>query len=706
MNNENQIKYGNEEKNIEEEKSEISDEEFELFQKALSKEIVLELYSLFKLFEKNGLINYKIYIESITQIFKKYNKDKNHNFKDIFDLIFYRFQKIKCIMKNDKKVFYLINMVPQNCIETYIIVCFLTIFIKCRIIDKIKLLFELTDIDDDGFLNKSEIKQMISTINFMFCEENALINTNSSILAQSLMNIKVKEKLNKIMYDPGNLNIVLQKEKYINFDQFHNSLIKIKNYKYEIIPCFMNIKKCLYYKRIEKIIEIKSKNKHEFLRATSALSSDRPNTSNPFKRFKRNFSASNLGKIIKNVKINNDNNKIKIKKKSHLLLGIKEKNKSFRELLKESTIFSDDENENIQKKEEKSMDDRNLSSITKRIPYYNKKKDKKDKPSYIFEADFDKIKKIEVQPAILKFSNKKEEIIPEKVNISKKPINRYNSTLSSNSKELKQHMSTKDLNNKKFLNPKSNDLTKNIISFNKRGSLYPMRNTLLNNYNLHKDHHNSNFANNNNDNSNLINNSLKIHKSTNNYINNINNINKIIKKNKYNNIGIIKTNKLNKNIIKKPISSVNIFKKKILSNIQSNSQNRSKKNNNIIDNKNIRKINLNTLKYRRRNFNTIFSRNKNRKKLDTNKRINKYLSANEIIKDLDKNEEKLKHERTEYFGKELITLYKKMLKEKKEIRDMVGKYDKYDISLNFFDFKKKGFPKDYGKSIFSFNKYY
>ena len=321
------------------------------------------------------------------------------------------------------------------------------------------------------------------------------------------------------------------------------------------------------------------------------------------------------------------------------------------------------------------MDDRNLSSITKRIPYYHKKKDKKDTPSYIFEADFDKIKKIEVQPAILKFSNKKEEIIPEKVSISKKPINRYNSTLSSNSKELKHHMSTKDLNNKKFLNPKSNDLTKNIISFNKRGSLYPMRNTLLNNYNLHKDHHNSNFANNNNDNSNLINNSLKIHKSTNNYINNINNINKIIKK-------------------------------KILSNIQSKSQNRSKKNNNIIDNKNIRKINLNTLKYRRRNFNTIFSRNKNRKKLDTNKRINKYLSANEIIKDLDKNEEKLKHERTEYFGKELITLYKKMLKEKKEIRDMVGKYDKYDISLNFFDFKKKGFPKDYGKSIFSFNKYY
>ena len=173
-------------------KEQINDEEFELFQNVLSKDLVLELYSIFKLFEKKGLINYNIYMECMTQIFKKYSKNKTYNFKDIFILIFNRFQKIKCIMKNDKKVFYLTKMLPQNKIETYIIVCFLTIFIKCRIIDKIKLLFELTDIDDDGFLSKKEIKLMIATINFMFCEENSLINTNSSILAQSLMNIKVK----------------------------------------------------------------------------------------------------------------------------------------------------------------------------------------------------------------------------------------------------------------------------------------------------------------------------------------------------------------------------------------------------------------------------------------------------------------------------------------------------------------------------------
>ena len=708
----------NEENNIEEE-DKINDEEFEIFQNVLSKELVLELYSIFKLFEKKGLINYKIYIEAMTEIFKKYDKDKNNNFKDIFDLIFNRFQKIKCIMKNDKKVFYLTNMLPQNQIETYIIVCFLTIFIKCRIIDKIKLLFELTDIDDDGFLNKSEIKLMISKINFMFSEEYFLINTNSSILAQSLMNIKVKEKINKIMYDPGNLNIELEKEKYINFDVFYNSLIKIKNYKYEIIPCFMNMKQCLYNKRSEKILEVKNKHKKEFVRASSALSSNKPG--NPFKRYKRNFSANNLGRIIKNVKINKDNN-LKENKKKHLLLGIKEKNKSFKELLKESTIFSDEEykDDETDNNKQNSFEEYRISTASKRISFHNTTKGK-DKPFYIFEADFDKIKKIEVQPALLRFSNKNYEkinfnndnnnninnIINNNVEKKKKIFSRYNSTLSNKSKETKRHrntfhykynnLSTKDLTKNKLFINKHND-----ISINKRGSILPMqiRSNLFNNFNFHGEQ-----------NINLYN---KIFNSNNN--------SKIADHNseKFNyNINYIALSKNLKDVkpgfkdAKRPSSfhnNINIFKKRFISKIENEKINKDKNQNDIIENKIVKKNNnivqnSNKYRFKRKNFNRTFNKYKYKKKID-NKRSNKYLSANDIFKDVDKNEEKLRHERTEYFGKELIALYKKMLKEKKEIRAIVGKYDKYDISLNFFDFKKKAFPKDYGKSIFSSNKYH
>ena len=280
-------------------------------------------------------------------------------------------------------------MIYKNQIETYIIVSFLTILIKCRIFDKIKLLFKLSDTDEDGYLNKTEIKLMITTINFFFCENSEII-FNSTILSQSLMNINVKEKINKLMNEPGNLGIILQKEKYVNFDIFFKCLEKIENYKYEIIPCFINLKKCLYNQRKEKIIEIKNKNKEEFVRASSALASIKPR--NRKKLFQRNFSAK-LERVIRNVKIKN----------KQILIGKKERNKSFKELLKYSTILDNEKDEG---------NDLNIKNKSKNISRNNNSY----RESYLFEADFDKIKKLEVEPALVKFS---------KENIFK--LKRYNS---------------------------------------------------------------------------------------------------------------------------------------------------------------------------------------------------------------------------------------------------------------------------------------
>jgi len=109
MKNENKKEIFDHEDN---EKEIEENENFELFQKVLTKELVIDLYSLFKVFEKDGLVNYNIYIESITQIFKKHSKGKYYNFKDIFDLIYNRFRKIKCIMKNDKNI--LFNKYPSS----------------------------------------------------------------------------------------------------------------------------------------------------------------------------------------------------------------------------------------------------------------------------------------------------------------------------------------------------------------------------------------------------------------------------------------------------------------------------------------------------------------------------------------------------------------------------------------------------------------
>jgi hypothetical protein len=166
------------------------------------------------------------------------------------------------------------------------------------------------------------------------------------------------------------------------------------------------------------------------VRASSALSSKNNKPSNPFKNMKRVFSANNLGRIIKNVKIDLNVNHSHLFNKKKKLLGIKGKTKTFKELLKESTILSDGEKDN----ESNSLNEYGMSSsASKRISFHNMTR---DKPFYIFEADFDKIKKIEVEPALLKFSDEYDIVKEEKIQDLKNVV-RYNSTLNINSRKLK-----------------------------------------------------------------------------------------------------------------------------------------------------------------------------------------------------------------------------------------------------------------------------
>ena len=83
---------------------------------------------------------------------------------------------------------------------------------------KLELLFKLTDMDEDGLLNKREIKYMISTVNHIFVEETDTLKMNSSILSQSLKDIKVENILKELFEGKGNLNNVLEENgNYIDF---------------------------------------------------------------------------------------------------------------------------------------------------------------------------------------------------------------------------------------------------------------------------------------------------------------------------------------------------------------------------------------------------------------------------------------------------------------------------------------------------------
>ena len=449
----------------------IPDIYLEEFLNSITENRIRSLYLKLQLYESKGYITHEKYLLSMKETFdepikvqiKKKFEDMRYDINatidsdinieiyinEIYELYFLRFREIKCIMKNNKTVFYLTDFKLENYISSYNVICSLVIFFKSCFENKIKILFNLTDIDEDGFLDESEIKLMIATCNFLFCEEVNIINTSSSILAQSLMNIKVNNILKEILYDPGNLYIYLEEEKYINFDLLFRSIKLVKDYKYKIIPCYINLKQCLSNVKKEKITQINDKYKYDFVNVSSSLLSNKSMGSHRSLRYNKNFSLSYLSSIIKPKKITknneinsqlelpninknsfnkrnsvsrftkkasynalykkkiNENNIANLNNSNNSIFNrasemnyqtnknklIIEKKKSFRELLRESTI--------IEMENEKNKNNETNKNFNKSSYYNNDNREIK----YIFEADFDKIRNVEVEPGLIKFIN-------------------------------------------------------------------------------------------------------------------------------------------------------------------------------------------------------------------------------------------------------------------------------------------------------------
>ena len=527
----------------------VPDIYLEEFLNSITENRIKNLYHKLKLYESKGYVIHDKFIQSMKEIFdepmkekikKKYEDidydnnptlDQNINIEEyideIYELYFLRFREIKCIIKNNKTVFYLTDFKPENYISSYNIICSLTIFFKSCFENKIKLLFNLTDIDEDGFLNENEIKNMITTCNFLFCEELNIINTNSSILSQSLMNLKISNILKELLYDPGNLVIPLEEEKYINFDIFFKSIKLIKDYKYKIIPCYVSLKQCLNNAKKEKIIQINDKHKYDFIKISSSLFSNKPNENNKTLKFHKNSSAPYLSTILKPRKIinnsefnntlelpyisnnfflkrtsvtrhtrkttnskifknkisednkNNSNNSLLSNKnevnrqrnKNKLVI---EKNKSFRELLRETTI--------IEMEDEKNKNEIINKNFNKNSYYNHDNREVK----YIFEANFDKIRNIEVEPGLIKFINGNNEfsmsnnnqsvnifkIKPHTENMDKKKHNEktvnFNLNKEINSSIVQEEKSNDDPENRsKTSNNEAKNMKKiKIINFN------------------------------------------------------------------------------------------------------------------------------------------------------------------------------------------------------------------------------------------------
>ena len=187
----------------------------------------------------------------------------------IYFLIFQRLKERKCVFKINSpfssKNYALADITSTEKIEIYIVQLFLSAIMITNYKNKLESMFNVTDTDNDKLINEDEIKKLVITTNKLFYEDSKEKFSKSSLIQQAIANFKANKALSKLLYGKSDLKKILEKEKYINFEQFYERLIMLDNYMYDIIPMFINIKKFLSTKQEEIEMYMDDKCKKDFV---------------------------------------------------------------------------------------------------------------------------------------------------------------------------------------------------------------------------------------------------------------------------------------------------------------------------------------------------------------------------------------------------------------------------------------------------------
>ena len=187
----------------------------------------------------------------------------------IYFLIFQRLKERKCVFKINSpfssKNYALADITSTEKIEIYIVQLFLSAIMITNYKNKLESMFNVTDTDNDKLINEDEIKKLVITTNKLFYEDSKEKFSKSSLIQQAIANFKANKALSKLLYGKSDLKKNLEKEKYINFEQFYERLIMLDNYMYDIIPMFINIKKFLSNKQEEIEMYMDDKCKKDFV---------------------------------------------------------------------------------------------------------------------------------------------------------------------------------------------------------------------------------------------------------------------------------------------------------------------------------------------------------------------------------------------------------------------------------------------------------
>ena len=289
----------------------IPEKGFFLFQMTITPE---KIYNFFKqsmiLHEKSNSkdthkLNKSDFLSITNSIFVKNSNNNYILMNSIFELIFERLKEKKCVFRINspfsKNNYALTDIISIEKIDIFKVQLFLSAIMLTNFKTKIETMFNIIDTDNDGLINEEELKQLILKTNKLFYQESKEKFSKSSLIQQALSNFKANKALSKLLYGNAELKKILDREKFISFNQFYERLMKIDNYMYEIIPIFFSLKKYLSEKDEEIELYMNNNCKKDFVDITYDLlcKNSMLNLVSPKNVIKQYFDKKNKTKKIK-----------------------------------------------------------------------------------------------------------------------------------------------------------------------------------------------------------------------------------------------------------------------------------------------------------------------------------------------------------------------------------------------------------------------
>ena len=289
----------------------IPDKAFIRFQMSITPQKIKEFFkqSLILIEKSRSKDSHKLIKSDFLSICNSlFTKDLNNNIyiNSIYELIFNRLKEKKCVFKLNEpfssRHYALSDVISTEKIEILFVQLLFCVLMLTNYKTKVETMFHVIDTDNDGLINEAEIKKLIVTTNRLFYEEAKEKFSSSSLIQEALSTFKANKALSKLLYGNADLKSVLEKSKFITFEEFYEKLKKVDNYMYEIIPTFINLRNYLSNKKEEIEFYMNNNCKKDFVDISYELinKNNLLNSVSTRKTMKQFFDKR---KIIKHIKI-------------------------------------------------------------------------------------------------------------------------------------------------------------------------------------------------------------------------------------------------------------------------------------------------------------------------------------------------------------------------------------------------------------------